>query len=309
MTSAKQKRHHWWPMLQSMHWRNDQGCVNCFDLVENKSFSTQPQNIGVEGQLYSKKTHHGWSTEIESWFSEEVDGPFSSRFETIFDFVKVQKQLFTPDPTKLLLNKKLGFEIDQTFRHLLPISVEDKTVIANYIAGLVIRSPTYINRLVDFHKTENANLGNARNLALDNMQWLHGIYVEKILTADLMVMRSVGQHEFLYGDNAVYVEEPWRLGPLPFDIYAPITPEFSINVLPVAGANFPNHMIVSRGKNRLVARYNRKVVSYSSRFIFSRSMVPIDFINRYKNKQVPSPFGIRKVRGEVQVTYDEKRDR
>lgn len=310
MPSTKPKRHHWWPQLQSNHWVNADGCINCYDLQLKKVFASQPINIGVQGHLYSKDLQDGgFDPSIEIWFAEEIDTPFSKEFDQIFDFTNIKKQLFRPVPEKIVLNKKLGFDVDENYRHLLPISKNHKLALSSYLAGLIVRTPRYIEKLVVWHSEENSEIGDYRNLALENMRWLHGVYEQKILNSDIMIFLRTGTNEFLYGDNAVHIQEPWRPGPLPFDVYGPMTPDFSVSVLPTGSLNFPNHILVSRAKNKLVARYNHKIIAQSQRFIFSRSCPPIGFIEKSKNKKVPAPFGIRKVGGSIEVTYDKSRDR
>ena len=85
---SKPKRHHWWPQLQSRHWTNPEGNINVIRR-DGTVFAANPKNIGVMSQLYSRVDAHGnVNTDIEEWFSKEIESPFCPTLEHIISLPK-----------------------------------------------------------------------------------------------------------------------------------------------------------------------------------------------------------------------------
>jgi hypothetical protein len=114
--------------------------------------------------------------------------------------------------------------------------------------------------------------------------------------------------EFIFSDGGITAQEPWSKRTIPFEIYVPLTPKLSLNVLPLPNA-YTKGLWVTRVNTRGVARYNRIMLSEAKRFVFSRSAPPLAFIQKHFGMPAPSPFGSRLVNGRLETIYNPSRDR
>src|SRR6185437_5165280 len=141
----------------------------------------------------------------------------------------------------------------------LPDPIRD--AIARYLAALLVRHPNYLAKLSQFHRWGAASDGIARERGLDNMLKLFDLYYSKIREAVIMLSKRAGSAEYLYTDGGLMVEEPWRSerGIL-FDIHAPITPDFALEVLPVPLDDDLTVAKIVEARNPGIARQNRIVL-------------------------------------------------
>jgi hypothetical protein len=90
---TKAKRHHWWPMAQSVYWTNSDGFVSV-TRSDGTVFPANPLNIGVESELYTRfSEERGKDTGIEEWFAQTIDGPAKQMIEHLLDPSKVHRSL------------------------------------------------------------------------------------------------------------------------------------------------------------------------------------------------------------------------
>lgn len=272
-------------------------------------FRTKPVNLGVEKELYTFIDAEGSSnSDFELFLAKEVDGPFSSAFDDIFDFRKVYRNHFNPEPKKKQTAKQLGFIVSDEVVSL-PISPEHKELLSVYVAALLVRSPKYLKKVLSFHSVENQLPDNlAKQATLENLKFLLDVYAKRICASDLVFIRNKGSNEFLYGDAGIEAKEPWSNYGIPFDIYVPMTPKISLSVLPTPNPRDPLAAIVSDVNNQGVKRFNRIVVGNSKKFVFSRDNPPINFITKYIGKPAAKAHGTRVLKGSVEVIYDSSRD-
>lgn len=307
---TKPKRHHWWPQLQSGRWSLDDGKIFCLK-SNGEVFRTSPLNIGLEGHLYSKTLTSGsYDTGAEEYFANEIDGPFSEAFDRIFSFENNRRyDILDATPEKIALTRATGFRFDG-YRDVTIIHKDDRIVLSNYLASLIVRSPAYLTKLQDFHRRENfAQDQESRNLAVDNMMWLLEIYAEKISNSDLMFILRDAENEFLYGDSPAFVREPWTSEALPFDCHIPMTPDISVNILPNPAPKALEGAMIGKTSNVGTNKLNRIVVGNSKNFIFSRNEPPRNFILKNLGVPAPAPYGKRFKGGKMEVIYDPSRDR
>ena len=155
--------------MQSGYWVDEGGHINCIDR-KGHVFKARPANIGVEKHLYSKFNLDGTrDTQIETWLANHVDSPFDSAFKEIFDFSKIQRHRYKGDNGLHIVLKDIGYEMGDYIEEL-SITPERKKVLSNYIAGLLVRSPAYLQKLTDFHTIQAST---AYNYALDNICLLY----------------------------------------------------------------------------------------------------------------------------------------
>jgi hypothetical protein len=266
----------------------------------------------VESELYTRFSVEGEKDRwIEEWFAETIDGPVTKTIEHLLDPSNVHRSLFSPDPSKAKIAKALGYRVNPYIDKVnLPPTVRD--AMARYLAALLVRHPTYLEKLVAFHGGGTKASVSTKNRGLDNMIQLYGVYTKRISTAVLMISRRVGDAEYLYADGGLMVEEPWREAyDIPFDIHAPLTPDIAIEVLPmpatVIGLDLATAMVMESTQQG-VARQNRITLAGAKRFVFSRQTPPVDFIVKHFAKPAPKNIGYRIRNDRLEAFHDTSRD-
>lgn len=309
------KRHHWWPEVQSGQWGGADGMLHVVR-ADGTTFRAPPSKVGVEGELYTRIDPTGAKDrDIERWLSREVEHPFASAFTRILTLDGITRQRLPgrSDPVKRKEVQELGFIVSD-YMEMMPLSEQHRTAIANYVAALVVRIPTYLMKLTDWHREQYGSdqlpvdERMIRGFALENMLFLYDAYREVIAGASINLMIADCDREFLFADGGVTAKEPWRALPMPFELYAPLTPKIALNVLTMHGAE-ADGLWISRVNARGVARYNRMMLADAKRFVFSKSPPPLNFISKHFGVPAPSPIGHRWKDGQLEVKYDRSRDR
>ncbi|HEY7641723.1 MAG TPA: DUF4238 domain-containing protein [Steroidobacteraceae bacterium] len=305
------KRHHWWPECQSKYWADASGLLYA-TRSDGTNFRSSPENIGVEGQLYTRFGPDGSrDVAIETWFGREVEDPFASIFDGLIALDNIQRTPFRPDPHKRQVVENLGY-VTQDYREHTSITAKERKIVADYVAALVVRNPFYLERILKFHQENNQapDKNTGKTITLENMLYVFGIYRDVILRSDFMLVVREDSHEFLFSDSGITVTEPWRAEPIPFDIHFPLTPSIALNVLPGPPAVrwSSENIEIMRARNAGIDRSNRLALGSARRFVFSHSPVPGDYIEKYFGKPAPSPYGYRFVDGKMEFKYDASRD-
>lgn len=305
------KRHHWWPEFQSRYWADASGRLYA-TRSDGTNFRPTPENIGVEGELYTRFSPDGSKdVAIETWFGQAIEDPFASIFDGFISLDSIRCTPFRPDPEKRKVVEALGY-IAHNHREGKSISTTERKIVADYVAALVVRSPAYLARVLHFHTANNQvpdrNTGKA--ITLENMLFLFGVYQEVIVRSDFMFIVRECSHEFLFSDSGISITEPWRAGPVPFDIHFPLTPDIALQVLPgpLAGRWGLDRVEIMRTRNVGMDRSNRLALGSAQRFVFSRNAAPGDYIAKYFGQAAPSPYGYRFVDGKMEFKYDASRD-
>lgn len=304
------KRQHWWPLVQSKHWVNERGQIHACR-KDGTFFSSNPLNLAVESELYTFLESNGSkNAELELWLSREIDDPLEAALAFVSDKGRIERRrIISHDPQKAELCKKLGYRITP-YVEFLTITNDVRHTLARYIAAQLVRTPHYLEKLIDFQVRENeiGDKNDAKKYALNNLKTLFELYADRIFHADLMLLGRDGNFEFLFADGGLQVAEPWRSqSGIPFDIHAPLTPDLTLQVLPVRDPVFGNQLPLSFATDAGVSRMNRIVVGAARRFVFSRGAPPANFVA--KNFGVPAPknIGYRYVNGELETIYDPTR--
>ena len=130
--------------------------------------------------------------------------------------------------------RELGLLVPTKVEEMI-LSAEHRDAIDRYLAALLVRSPRYLAKLVAFHDRNGTPLPSEiprdaaiKTVALDNMLQVFETYRQQISGAHLGLLLIEGTNELLFSDAAISAEEPWRPGPLPFEIHAPLTPKMAI---------------------------------------------------------------------------------
>ncbi len=312
---TKPKRHHWWPQLQSGHWTDADGLINV-TRADGSTFRAPPSKIGVEGELYTRYELAGEKDlTIEHWFGQQIETPFVKALERLatMEGVKVSPLPARRSDKEQEL-RELGFIVPTKVEEMI-LSAEHRDAIDRYLAALLVRSPRYLAKLVAFHDREGTPLPAAlprdaaiKTVALDNMLQVFEIYRDRIARAHLGLLLIEGTNELLFSDAGISAEEPWRSGPVPFDIHAPLTPKMAIEVMPVPDSH-SRRCLIMRANNRGAARMNRIALQNAQQFVFSRQKPPLQFIKEHFGKPAPKSIGIRMRNGEVETRFDRSRDR
>jgi len=316
------KRHHWWPILQSQHWTGASGKLYATK-SSGESIYVNPRNIGLEGDLYTRYDLTGTKDlTIEKWFSSEIEGPFRETLDFLASLPGLRKVRLPPLPRehqhKEHTAKELGFIIGN-YEETIDLPNEHRLSLSKYLSALLVRNPMYIRKLQEFHNRESvdwlkSNVGTddfrsvVKTVALDNMLKLFDTYGKRIVAADFLFLKREAGHEFLFADAGIVAQEPWRSGPIPFEIHAALTPDLAVEVLPAPVSYFPRRGILGRVSNVGVRRFNRVVVGNAERFVFSRGAPPIEFIKKHFGKPAPDAYGYQWTNGRMETIYDRARD-
>jgi len=308
------KRHHWWPQLQSGHWTGADGFINVTK-ADGTVFKAPPSKIGVEGELYTRyQAPDEKDLEIERWFSSEIEGPFVRVLHRLASMEGISSSpIPAKDSAKEAELRELGFIVPKKVERMF-LSPEHRDAINSYLAALLVRNPFYLAKLARFHDEHETPLPSEisreaaiKTVALDNMLYVFELYREKISQSHLGSLLVEGSNELLFSDGGVSAEEPWRPGPLPFDLHAPLTPTMALEVFPTPDP-YPRSCFIMRMNNQGTARMNILALSGAQRFVFSRQYPPVEFIKKHFGKAAPKYIGIRFVDGRVETTYDKSRE-
>jgi hypothetical protein len=279
--------------------------------ADGSYFATRPNNIGVESELYTRFGEVGSKDRsLERWFSKVVEDPFADILDELISLSGIQRERFKNNANKAEVVRSLGY-VTSPHREFVIWSAPLRIAFANYLSALIVRHPAYLRKLRDFHgaqsdaNTEAVN----RELALANMHHVYNIYRKEIVDATIVLVKRHDSHEFLFSDSGIGTTEPWRQGPMPFDVHFPLTPDLAAEVFPLEFGPHPERVYVASAKNQAIARHNRVTLSGASRFVFSRTDPPIQFVKKYFGVPAPSAYGFRIIDGRLETTYDPTRDR
>lgn len=278
--------------------------------ANGETFSTNPLNIGVESELYTRFLEDdSKDTAVEKWFAETIDAPATQMIEHLLDPANVTRKSCYIQPEKRKTLKEIGFKANQ-YVDLISIPNEVRQAIAGYVAALLVRNPLYIDKLKQFHAKTVPSNTEAKNRALDNMLYLFDVYRQKISQSVFILTKRVGSSEYVYSDGGLMVDEPWRREfNIPFDIHAPLTPDLALQVLPVLLSHTSELSTAAIGEqtNQGVARMNRIILGGAQRFVFSRQVVPSSFIVKNFGKPAPRNIGYRVIEGKLEAFYGPNR--
>lgn len=305
---SQPKRHHWWPQVQSRFWTDSAGLVHVTK-QDGTSFRTNPSNIGIESELYTRFSEDAAKdTSIEDWFGKEIDAPARAMIEHLSDPSNTRRRKIRPRREKNDQMNELGFRT-RDYVEFIPLSYDVRQSIARYISALVVRHPSYLSKLVEFHSKNGYSENLSRNKALENMIYIYDIYISEIQNAVIMVCRRDSASEFLYADGGLVVDEPWhhRYG-IPFTIHAPLTPDLALEVIPFPFREVDRSVAyITDMTTNGVARMNRIVLGVAKRFVFSRQPPPGAFISRNFGIPAPKNIGYRIVDGRFETKYEPSR--
>lgn len=296
-------------MVQSRYWTNSTGYVTV-TRADGSSFPSNPLNIGVESELYTRFLEDdSKDIGIEQWFAEAIDQPVTRMIEHMLDPSNSTRRQFRGKPEKVHLAKALGFRIN-SYVDSVSIPSDIRNAISDYVSALLVRHPLYLAKLKAFHKEQTVSDKVAKNKALDNMLHMFNVYRQQVSKSVFILTKRVGSSEYLYSDGGLAVDEPWRREfNIPFDIHAPITPDLALQVLPVPRnlATDLSEAAIGESTNQGVARQNRIILGSAQRFVFSRQQVPSSFIVRNFGKPAPKNIGYSVINGRLEAFYDPNR--
>jgi hypothetical protein len=300
---SQPKRHHWWPQAQSRFWVDDSGTV-CVTRQDGSSFRTNPTNIGVESELYTRFAEDGTKdTSIEDWFAEAIDAPAKTIIEHFLEKSNIRRVPFQGRRAEAEFAQKVGYRINP-YVDLCSAPTPVRQAVAAYAAALVVRHPTYIQKLAALNGIASANHLDAKNRTLDNMLSMFDLFSAAMRNAELMLDRRVGTHEYLFADGGVLVTEQWTgESGIPFTIAAPLTPDISLTVFPMPFATNIPGISIAEATNQAVARNNRITLGAAKRFVFSRSPVSSAFVTDHFGKPPPNDIAFRAVNGTFEARW------
>lgn len=253
------------------------------------------------GQLYSKSLADGSKdVSIETWFADEIDGPFNEVLKKLIDDRYVQKRKFRGNPEKAKIVSDLGYRVSNYVEYI-NLSDSEVEILSRYVAALLVRNPGYIKKLEEFHSDQLK----PKNSALDNMKFVFDIYADKILSADFMIVKRDAKNEFIFSDGGIVAREPWsRYGGVPFDIHFPMTPDYALQVLPAMRQEFRGVAHVIKASNIGISAHNRISLQHAKKQVFGRTPLPKSFVVKNWGRPAPQHIGFRHVNGQLETKVD-----
>jgi hypothetical protein len=296
-------------MAQSRYWTNSEGYVTVAR-ADGSTFLANPLNIGIESELYTRfLDDDSKDTAVEEWFAETIDAPATRMIEHLLDPRNVTRKPFRGLPEKAQTVKAIGLRVNP-YIDRVSIPKEVRQAIADYVSALLVRHPLYLTKLRAFHKEGTPSDKEAKNRALNDMLRMFEVYRQRIFEAVFLLTKRVDSAEYLYADGGLIVEEPWRREfDIPFDIHAPLTPDFALQVLPVPLqlADDLSTAAIFESTNQGVARQNRIILGGARRFVFSRQQISASFILGNFGKPAPKNIGYSVTNGRLNTFYDPNR--
>ncbi|TRD22957.1 DUF4238 domain-containing protein [Palleronia caenipelagi] len=292
------KRHHWWPQLNSGHWCSTDGTIQVLSR-DGSSFRGKPRGLGVVGQLYSKDLADGTKdVSIETWFANDIDGPFASLLKKLIDDKNLRNRTFSGDHKKRKLSNELGLRIGNTIEYM-EVSEHELEVLSRYVAALLVRNPNYLKKLAQFHSDQL----NPKHSSLDNMRYVFEIYANRLLCADFVILKRDARNEFLFSDGGIVAREPWsRYGGIPFDIHYPMTPDYALQALPAINQNFKGIIHYIKASNTGIAAQNRISLEVAKNQVFGRAPLPKNFVLKNWGRAAPHHIAYRHVDGQLETS-------
>jgi len=228
-------------------------------------------------ELYTRIDANGNpNTEIEEWFSTKIEGPFRPILDQILTLPHLTTEPAPHNAEKKNLVNQLGFITNKSV-DFIKLSNNEVHLLSKYIAALLVRTPTYLTKIANYHDTitpaEFSWGPFCRNdlitqIKLNQMLQALDAYYEVISKSDFIFIKTKCDKEFLYSDTGIVAQEPWNSGGIPFDIHAPLTPELAVNVLPAPNPVFRNKCPVAYLNSQGVSRMNRIIVGNAENFVW-----------------------------------------
>lgn len=288
---AEAKRHHWWPTCHSSLWVDTDGCIGSIgrDGVIRR---TKPINTAVIGHYNTVRRPDGTKdTSLEQFFATEVEGPVAPVLKRLAteksrDFAleaEFDKPFLQSERRAI---KRDGFIPDQRAHsaHLLDVERQD---LARYIGSLLVRVPSYKDRLNSAHM--NQSIASFFDLPLEAARFrLDSLHVEIIrqhvweyaakLLECAFFLCDVDGGEFVFSDTPVI---PAALGFGEEEAMCPITPTRALFVARGYSMKFRDRVPIFRCRAQTARRYNRTMVQNAEREIFFRSPISASFVSKH----------------------------
>lgn len=181
---------------------------------------------------------------------------------------------------------------------LLPMSAAEKTIVAAFVASMLVRVPTYkevlrspalFGSLVDAAGGELLVDGEKLKVELDRLQErviLHHLreYARSMRNMTWFVAESDCDAEFLFSDAPVITAEYGAHEDI--DLSFPISPTRTLLMTRKFVSPFTDALRVMRCARKVVNFYNKLVVMNAESSVFSRGRPPVAFIRRYLGQRV-----------------------
>lgn len=308
MTSIA-KRHHWWPVCHSGLWIDGAGCITTIGLNGARRRTT-PANTAVIGHYNTVTNANGErDASLETFFANEIEGPVAPvlkrlseektrdlALEALFD-----KKTLETERRQI---KKDGFAPDQR-AYSAELPPNDRRNLLRYIASLLVRVPSYKDRLnarrvvSDLAAVLNISAADAGfetdamhvEIVRQHLDYYSARFMDcNLFLCDVQAGGGGRQDEFLFGDTPVI---PAALGYGKAEAMCPITPSRALFIFRGYSSPVRDGIPIFRCRSATARAFNRTIVRNAEREVFCRTPVDAAFIS--KN------LGTRKIRIVPQV--------
>ena len=290
--SGSPKRHHWWPQCHSTLWVDGEGCVTTIT-SSGEIRRTQPVNIAVRGHYYSVRMPGGSrDATLETFFADTIEGPAAPILarlaaETRRDYqleTRYNKQALRRDWKSI---KGDGF-VPDTRAFSAAFSEADRQALARYVASMIVRVPSYKDKLNSNRMLENVaallcrSTDDARfatdKLHIEILRRHLEDYAARLAECAFILIDTPEGLEFIIGDTPII---PAALGFGEAEAICPITPNRALLIIRGWRAPFADRIAIFRSQPKSVRAFNTTMLQNAEREIFCRTVLPLGYVAKH----------------------------
>jgi hypothetical protein len=260
----KNELHHWWPQALSKFWVDDEGLVHRIE-PDGKVLRSPPKSFGAirnDNNIIFKNSPTVWDMSFERVYSKADDG-----FPWLIEWLKTC--------TSGIAAKAGAFPKRLT---PLPVEAERFEMLAECLASLIARSPSFRDRLSRTSEYYRERLGfpdpkPEKTLVAAGVRGAQEALRRTLDSGGKCVVLHSGDQEFIFGDGFLHnfygLDQPMNARCL-----IPLTPTMAVFFCrPNSYRSYPKLLSLNLTADE-VDFVNRTVQTYSQRYLFSRITAP-----------------------------------
>lgn len=285
------KHHHWWPIAHSKHWVNEKGFIRAVRKA-GPPFLGKPEKIGKKRRHNSIQGPDGvWDQYMEDAFARVIDNAIPSVMSIL-----ARERTRLPGRFYFNLNelsrakpelRRDGFEPPTDFV-AIDIDDLDKAQVAQYVAAMLVRVPSYKDQLNGSRMIEQVaaqlKVQTSEALQIADITHLHVIdrhineYAEKLTQYEWIFIEPPEGEEFLFCDAPVLPSQ--RVGE-DCVVFFPILPRLALAVFNKWKSPRPNLIQIYKIRTKLLKFYNKALVLNAGEVVFGRAPFSVNFVQKH----------------------------
>lgn len=288
---SEAKHHHWWPIAHSKHWVNENGFIRAVRKV-GPVFFGKPEKIAKKRRHNSVQRPDGvWDQYMEDAFARLIDSAVPSIMSILGRKRTTRPGRFYFDLNELDRSKselrRDGFE-PPTDLVSIDIGESEKIQIAQYVASMLVRVPSYKDQLNGTRMIEQIsaqlNLQAAESIHIADITHQHVVdrhineYAEKLAQYVWVFIEPPEGEEFLFCDAPVLPSQ--RAGE-DCVVFFPILPRLALAVFNKWISPRPNIIQIYKIRPKLLRFYNKALVLNAGEVVFGRGPFSEYFVQKH----------------------------